>query len=127
VASVYFREEVFALVVRDLLKILFDRMHFKHVLRVNGHGADNQKDVLNRICHEYNDGPRTLRVIWVYPGFPRSLLAGAIGHAYRQAERDLHFAGGVADHPPRETLTRGERSPTFKSSKSVHKIIRQEK
>jgi creatinine amidohydrolase len=82
VASAYFREEVFALVVRDILKIFFDRMHFKHVLIVNGHGADNQKDVLNRICHEYNDGPADApRVIWVYPGFPRSLQAGAIGHA----------------------------------------------
>ena len=82
VASAYFREEVFALVVRDILKILFDRMHFKHVLIVNGHGADNQKDVLNRICHEYNAGAADgQRVFWVYPGFPRSLLAGSIGHA----------------------------------------------
>jgi creatinine amidohydrolase len=82
VASAYFREEVFGAVVRDILHILFDRMHFKNVLIVNGHGADNQKDVLNRITHEYNDGPADKpRVIWVYPGFPRSLLAGAIGHA----------------------------------------------
>jgi creatinine amidohydrolase/Fe(II)-dependent formamide hydrolase-like protein len=82
VASAYFREEVFALVVRDILNILFNRMHFKNVLIVNGHGADNQKETLNRITHEYNDGPADKpRVIWVYPGFPRSLLAGAIGHA----------------------------------------------
>jgi creatinine amidohydrolase/Fe(II)-dependent formamide hydrolase-like protein len=82
VASAYFREEVFGLVVRDILRILFDRMHFKHVLIVNGHGADNQKDVLNRICHEYNaGGTEAQRVFWVYPGFPRSLLAGSIGHA----------------------------------------------
>ena len=80
VASAYFREEVFALVVRDILNILFNRMHFKNVLIVNGHGAD--KETLNRITHEYNDGPAdSPRVIWVYPGFPRSLLAGAIGHA----------------------------------------------
>jgi|SRR5208283_1246920 len=82
VASAYFREEAFALVVRDILRILFDRMRFQHVLIVNGHGADNQKDVLNRICHDYNDGPSDAqRVFWVYPGFPRSLLAGSIGHA----------------------------------------------
>lgn len=82
VASGYFREEVFALVLRDILHILFERMRFDHVLIVNGHGAENQKAVLNRICHEFNDGaPGAERVIWVYPGFPRSLLAGSIGHA----------------------------------------------
>jgi creatinine amidohydrolase len=82
VASAYFREEVFALVVRDALHILFGRMRFRRVLIVNGHGADNQKDVLDRLCHEFNSGrPEEKRVMWVYPGFPRSLLAGAIGHA----------------------------------------------
>jgi creatinine amidohydrolase/Fe(II)-dependent formamide hydrolase-like protein len=82
VASGYFREEVFALVVRDILHILFERMRFDHVLIVNGHGAENQKAVLNRICDEFNAGAaEEQRVIWVYPGFPRSLLAGSIGHA----------------------------------------------
>jgi creatinine amidohydrolase len=82
VASGYFREEVFALVVRDILHILFERMRFDHVLIVNGHGAENQKAVLNRICHEFNaSAAGAERVIWVYPGFPRSLLAGSIGHA----------------------------------------------
>jgi len=83
VASAYLREEVFALVVRDTLNILLGRMRFRHVLIVNGHGADNQKDVLNRLCHEFNESSsgKGLRVKWVYPGFPRSLLAGAIGHA----------------------------------------------
>ncbi len=83
VASAYFREEVFALVVRDILNILLNKMRFRRVLIVNGHGADNQKDVLDRLCHEFNDtSTRTGRQVnWVYPGFPRSLVAGAIGHA----------------------------------------------
>ncbi len=80
-ASAYFREETFALVVRDILSILLCRMRFKHVLIVNGHGADNQKAVLNRLCTEYNSGQSEKRVMWVYPAFPRSLIAGAIGHA----------------------------------------------
>lgn len=80
-ASAYFREETFALVVRDILSILLCRMRFKHVLIVNGHGADNQKAVLNRLCMEYNSGQSEKRVMWVYPAFPRSLIAGAIGHA----------------------------------------------
>ena len=82
VASAYLREEVFALVVRDTLNILLRKMHFRRVLIVNGHGADNQKDVLNRLCHEFNGAtPEEQNVIWAYPGFPRSLLAGGIGHA----------------------------------------------
>ncbi|MGD0222210.1 MAG: creatininase family protein [Terriglobia bacterium] len=81
VASAYFREEVFAAVVRDALHILFARMRFRRVLIVNGHGADNQRAVLDRLCREFNDGHTPRRVRWVYPGFPRSLVAGAIGHA----------------------------------------------
>jgi len=81
VASAYFREEVFAAVVRDALHILFARMRFRHVLIVNGHGADNQRAVLDRLCREFNTGFEPQRVMWVYPGFPRSLVAGAIGHA----------------------------------------------
>jgi creatinine amidohydrolase len=81
VASAYFREEVFASVVRNILNILFDRMKFKYVLIVNGHGADNQKAVLNRLCTEFNAGNPNKRVMWVYPGFTKSLIAGAIGHA----------------------------------------------
>jgi creatinine amidohydrolase len=82
VASAYYREEVFALVMRDTLNILLGRMGFRRVLIVNGHGADNQKNVLNRLCRELNSEPAgELRVMWVYPGFPRSLVAGSIGHA----------------------------------------------
>jgi creatinine amidohydrolase/Fe(II)-dependent formamide hydrolase-like protein len=48
---------------------------------VNGHGADNQRGTLDRMCREFNSGFEPKRVMWVYPGFPRSLVAGAIGHA----------------------------------------------
>jgi creatinine amidohydrolase/Fe(II)-dependent formamide hydrolase-like protein len=82
VASAYFREETFALVVRDALSILFDKMKFKKVLIVNGHGAYNQKSTLDRLCAEFNSQvKRGIRVMWVYPGFPQSLIAGSIGHA----------------------------------------------
>jgi creatinine amidohydrolase len=81
-SSAYLREEVFALVVRNTLQILLGRMKFRHVVIVNGHGADNQKSVLNRLCAEFNATlEKGTQVIWVYPGFPRSLLAGSIGHA----------------------------------------------
>jgi creatinine amidohydrolase len=80
VKSAYIPEEVFALVVRSTIDALLQRMAFRAVVIVNGHGADNQRGVLDRLCAEYNAaGQRRLR--WVYPGFPRSLVAGAIGHA----------------------------------------------
>ncbi|NLW50826.1 MAG: creatininase family protein [Candidatus Brocadiaceae bacterium] len=82
IGSGYYREEVFAAVVRDTLEILFDRMGFRRVLIVNGHGATNQKGVLDRLCAEYNAGVRNgKRVLWTYPGFPAALLGQSIGHA----------------------------------------------
>ncbi len=81
IGSGYYREEVFAAVVRDTLSILFDRMGFSRVLIVNGHGATNQSDVLTRLCTELNAGLKKRRVMWVYPGFPKSLIAGSIAHA----------------------------------------------
>jgi creatinine amidohydrolase len=79
VKSAYVKEEVFSLAVRGTLDALFDRMGFRSVVIVNGHGADNQRAVLDRLCAEYNAAGRPL--MWVYPGFPRSLVAGSIGHA----------------------------------------------
>ncbi len=82
VASGYYREEVFALVVRDTLTILFDRMKFRRVLIVNGHGATNQSGVLTRLCNEFNAAGRGgKRIMWVYPGFTHPLMGGSIGHA----------------------------------------------
>ncbi len=78
--SAYIPEEVFALVVRATVDSLLQRMGYRAVVIVNGHGADNQRGVLDRLCAEYNAGG-TRRLRWVYPGFPRSLVAGSIGHA----------------------------------------------
>jgi creatinine amidohydrolase len=80
VKSAYLREEIFSLTVRGTLDALFERLGFRSVVIVNGHGADNQRSVLDRLCKEYN-GAAPARLLWVYPGFPRSLIAGAIGHA----------------------------------------------
>lgn len=79
IGSAYLREETFALVVRDMLNVLYERLGFRAVVIVNGHGADNQGAVLDRLCAELRAAGR--RVMWVYPGFPRSVVAGSIGHA----------------------------------------------
>lgn len=81
VQSAYYREDVFAAVLRNTLAILFDRMKFSSVIIVNGHGADNQKEVLNSLCDEYNAGCKSKRVMWVYPGFCRDGTGGSIAHA----------------------------------------------
>jgi creatinine amidohydrolase len=82
VGSGYYREEVFAAVVRDTLNILFGRMKFTRVLIVNGHGAVNQKEVIERLCLEYNAGlKKGKRMMWTYPGFPHYVLKGSIAHA----------------------------------------------
>ncbi len=81
IGSAYHREEVFAAVVRDTLSILFDRMGFSRVVIVNGHGAANQAETLTRLCAEFNAGRKRKRVLWVYPGFPKSASGGSIAHA----------------------------------------------
>lgn len=97
VASGYCREEVFATVVREVLRLLLDRMGFSHVAIVNGHGAANQKEVLDRLCADINGGAAYRRAMWLYPGFPRSLIAGSIAHAGAE-ECSLmlaHYPGSV--------------------------------
>lgn len=80
VKSAYMREDMFSITVRGTLDALFGRMGYSGVVIVNGHGAENQAAVLDRLCAEYNAGGPA-RLLWVYPGFPRSLVAGSIGHA----------------------------------------------
>ena len=50
--SFYMREEVFSLVVREYLRTLTDS-GFKYIVIVNGHGATNQKAVLDRLAFEF--------------------------------------------------------------------------
>jgi creatinine amidohydrolase len=80
VKSAYVQEDVFSIALRGTLDALFDRMGFRRVVIVNGHGAENQGATLDRLCALYN-GAGPARLMWVYPGFPRSLVAGSIGHA----------------------------------------------
>ncbi len=112
VGSGYYREEVFAAVVRDTLGILLNRMKFPHVLIVNGHGAVNQKAVLDRLCAEANAGaPHGNRVMWVYPGFPAALLNQSIGHA-DAAEASML----AASHPECLDLSRLPRGGRLKNT-----------
>lgn len=50
--SLYFREEFFALQVREILELLV-RMGYRLIAIINGHGAANQISVLDRLAAEY--------------------------------------------------------------------------
>jgi creatinine amidohydrolase len=91
VKSAYMKEEIFSLTVRGTLEALFERMEYHAVVIVNGHGADNQRAALDRLCAEYNSAGKA-RLMWVYPGFPRSLIAGSIGHAAAEESSMLSAA-----------------------------------
>ncbi len=51
--SFYFREEVFALIVREYLRILSEQ-DFRLIVIVNGHGAANQIETLQRLAVEFS-------------------------------------------------------------------------
>ncbi len=51
VPSLYLREEVFAAIVREQLRLLA-RMGYRLIVVVNGHGAAGQLDTLRRVCNE---------------------------------------------------------------------------
>ena len=56
VPSMYHHEEVFAVIVREQLRLLA-KMGFQMIVIINGHGAHGQVDTLRRLCedcsHEY--------------------------------------------------------------------------
>jgi len=76
--SLYFREEVFAGLLRDYLAMLIDGWQFRRIVIVNGHGGENHIAVIQRLLTEYNARTQS-RVTLVQPmsHYPSS----AIGHA----------------------------------------------
>jgi creatinine amidohydrolase len=63
VPSLYYREEVFAAVAREELRLLA-RMGYRMIVVVNGHGAKGQVRTLRRLCGEVS---RDHGVCCVYP------------------------------------------------------------
>jgi creatinine amidohydrolase len=76
--SLYFKEEVFALALRNYLDLLISGWQFKNVVIVNGHGAENQIYTLTRLQKEFTSTGRT-RIIVVMPmvNFPNNLWSHA--------------------------------------------------
>jgi creatinine amidohydrolase len=64
--SLYFREEVFAAVLRNYLEMLVDSWKFKNVVIVNGHGGENHLAVIERLKEEFT-AKRKVRIIHIMP------------------------------------------------------------
>ncbi len=92
--SLYFREEVFALVLRHWLDLLIGNWGFRTIVIVNGHGGENHLAVIRRLCTEYG-GEGRARVLLVAPveNYPDS----GSGHATLEETETLmaHFPDDV--------------------------------
>jgi len=64
--SLYFKEEVFAIVLRNHLDLLIDGWGFSRVVIVNGHGAENHLAVIRRLIAEY-EATKAARIVLVMP------------------------------------------------------------
>ena len=53
VPSLYFREDIFGLIVREHLRLLV-KLGYKMIVLINGHGAENQKDTIHRLAVEFS-------------------------------------------------------------------------
>ena len=75
--SLYFPEEVLALIVRAHLDLL-SQLGYRLVVLVNGHGARNQVETLKRLSKEYNARGKTrVLAVFAFPGPD----APIVGHA----------------------------------------------
>ncbi len=63
--SLYLKEEVFAVLLRNYLELL-QGCGYKAVIIVNGHGAENHLNVIERLCKEFNS-QANLKVLAVMP------------------------------------------------------------
>ena len=64
--SMYAREEIFAAVAGEYLRML-EKQGFRLAVLVNGHGADGQNASLDRLMRQFNGESKTMKVI--VPGY----------------------------------------------------------
>ncbi|MBC8529246.1 creatininase family protein [Christensenellaceae bacterium NSJ-44] len=99
VKSMYAREEVFSLVVREQLRMMV-ALGYKLIVLVNGHGATNQGAVLERLAREFT-GETESTVMAIFPLSPEDMADLAMGHATLG-----ETAGQLYLHPDSVDLTR---------------------
>ena len=81
VPSYYFREDIFAIVVREYVRLMV-KQGYKLVVIVNGHGAAGQVETTKRIAAEFN-GETDTRVIVGFPAASLGFEGEDPGHATR--------------------------------------------
>jgi creatinine amidohydrolase len=64
--SLYLKEEVFALVLRNYLELIIDRWKFKRIVIVNGHGGENHLKVIERLKKEFT-ACRNVKILHLMP------------------------------------------------------------
>ena len=79
--SMYCSEEIFALLIREQLRLVA-KMGFRLIVLISGHAATNQIDVLERLAAEFN-GNKIARVIVALPFVTNSSGVMEVGHASR--------------------------------------------
>lgn len=79
--SLYTSQEMFALVVREHLRLI-QRMKFKIIVLVSGHAATNQLETLERLAVEFNAGEGA-RVLVALPFVQNEEGIFEVGHASR--------------------------------------------
>jgi len=78
--SFYFPEEVFAITLRFYIDQCI-KHGYKYVYIVNGHGAINHNEVINRLCIEFTNETDGVKVDFAI-SFPKDLVEkGSIAHA----------------------------------------------
>lgn len=84
--SLYFREEVFAAILRNYLELLIDSWKFKNIVIVNGHGGENHLAVIDRLKREFAV-KRKANIVHVMPmlNFPKHKWS----HAAREETETL--------------------------------------
>ena len=81
VPSYYFREDIFAIVIREYVRLMV-KQGYKMVVIVNGHGAAGQVETTKRIAAEFN-GETDTRVIVGFPAASLGFEGEDPGHATR--------------------------------------------
>ncbi|HVN53282.1 MAG TPA: creatininase family protein [Anaerolineaceae bacterium] len=79
--SAYCSEEVFALLIREQLRLLV-RLGFRLAMLISGHGATNHLEVLHRLAAEYS-AETPLRVLVAIPFAKNEEGVLVVGHASR--------------------------------------------
>jgi creatinine amidohydrolase len=81
VPSLYFREDIFGIILREHIRLLVN-LKYKLIVLVNGHGAANQIETVRRLAVEFS-AESSSRVFDIFAFFPKEETGEDPGHATR--------------------------------------------